>query len=109
MEHQDKAQCVLGSIMNHYHDMGEDRLALAGTDDTGEMSFWFVFNVIGLYILSPADPEYIATVSLFNQVRLKLNNGKTFTTHKQGKGNQAKRIEYGDKRLEGRFIQDTVL
>ena len=106
---QDKAQCVLDSIMNHYYDMGEDRLALAGMDDAGEMSSWFVFNAMGLYTLSPADPEYIVTVPLFDRVKFTLNNSKTFTIRKQGKGNKIKRIEYGGKRLKGWFIQDAAL
>lgn len=106
---QDKAQCVLDSIMNHYYDMGEDRLALAGMDDAGEMSSWFVFNAMGLYTLSPADPEYIVTVPLFDQVKFTLNDGKTFTIRKQGKGNKIQRIEYGGKRLKGWFIQDAAL
>lgn len=89
--------------------MGEDRLALAGMDDAGEMSSWFVFNAMGLYTLSPADPEYIVTVPLFDRVKFTLNNGKTFTIRKQGKGNKIQRIEYGGKRLKGWFIQDAAL
>ena len=47
--------------MNHYYDMGADKLAYAGMDDAGEMSSWYVLNAIGLYTYSPADPEYIVS------------------------------------------------
>ncbi len=59
---QEKAQAVLDSLMGHYYDMGQDKLAYAGMDDAGEMSSWYVFNAIGLYTYSPADAEYIVTV-----------------------------------------------
>ena len=35
------------SLMNHYYDMGADKLAYAGMDDAGEMSSWYVLNAIG--------------------------------------------------------------
>ena len=65
---QEKAQAVLDSLMGHYYDMGQDKLAYAGMDDAGEMSSWYVFNAIGLYTYSPADAEYIVTVPLFDKV-----------------------------------------
>jgi putative alpha-1,2-mannosidase len=37
-------------------------------DDAGEMSGWYVFNAIGIYTYSPADPEYIDSVPLFDKV-----------------------------------------
>ena len=54
---QEKSQVILDSIMNHFYDMGKDKLAYAGMDDAGEMSSWYVFNAIGLYPFSPADPK----------------------------------------------------
>ena len=47
-------------------------------DDAGEMSAWYVFNAIGLYTFSPADPEYIVTVPLFDEVKFRLGDGKSF-------------------------------
>ena len=38
IDKQEKAQCILDSLMNHYYDMGADKLAYAGMDDAGEMS-----------------------------------------------------------------------
>lgn len=103
---QDKAQCILDSIMNYYYDMGADHLALAGMDDAGEMSSWFVFNAIGLYTLSPADPKYIVTVPLSDKILFKMNNGKTLTIQKQGNSRTIKNILYGGKRIQGWFISD---
>ena len=32
IDKQEKAQCILDSLMNHYYDMGADKLAYAGID-----------------------------------------------------------------------------
>ena len=76
---QPKAQEVLNVLMSKYYGMGDDGLALAGMDDAGEMSAWYVFNAIGLYTFSPADPEYIVTVPLFDEVDFRLGSGRTLT------------------------------
>ena len=75
---QPKAQEILNVLMSKYYGMGDDGLALAGMDDAGEMSAWYVFNAIGLYTFSPADPEYIVTVPLFDEVKFRLGDGKSF-------------------------------
>ena len=64
LDQQEKTQVILNTIMENFYDMGSDRLAYAGMDDAGEMSSWFVFNALGLYPFSPADPEYIISVPL---------------------------------------------
>lgn len=108
IDKQEKAQCILDSIMNHYYGMGEEKLAYAGMDDAGEMSSWYVFNAIGLYTYSPADPEYIITVPLFDKVDFDLNR-KSFTIQKKGKSRKIKRICYDNKSLKGHFISHDEL
>lgn len=105
---QDKAQLVLNRIMDHYYDMGADRLAYAGMDDAGEMSSWYVLNAIGLYTYSPADPEYIVTVPLFDKVTFDLH-GKPFTIRKRGEGHKISNITYGGKEIDGYFIDHSLL
>jgi len=100
---QEKAQFYLDSLMNHYYGMGKEKLAYAGMDDAGEMSSWYVFNAIGLYPFSPADPEYIITVPLFNKVEFQLGN-KSFTIIKKGSGRKITNITYGDKTIDDYFI-----
>lgn len=106
---QEKAQCVLDSIMNRFYDMGDEKLAYAGMDDAGEMSAWYVFNAIGLYTYSPADPEYIVTIPLFDEVKFSLNNGKEFTVRKDGNGKKIQQIKYAGKPLDGWFVQHDQL
>jgi len=101
---QEKTQFYLDSLMNHYYDMGKDKLAYAGMDDAGEMSSWYVFNAIGLYTFSPADPEYIVTVPLFDKVKFQLD-GKTFKIVKKNDGRKIREILYDGKKVEGYFVK----
>lgn len=100
---QEKAQAVLNTLMHDYYGMGPNRLALAGMDDAGEMSAWYVFNAIGLYTFSPADPEYMVTVPLFDNVRFTLGD-TSFQVVKQGTGTKITGIAYDGKPLDGYVI-----
>ncbi len=102
---QEKSQAILDTIMNHFYGMGKDKLAYPGMDDAGEMSAWFVFNAMGFYPFSPADPKYIISVPLFDKVEINLN-GKMFTIIKKKSGKKITGITYGDKKMDGYFITD---
>ena len=65
--------------------MGKEKLAYAGMDDAVEMSSWYVFNAVGLYPFSPADPEYIISVPLFDKVEFSAGKYK-FTIIKKNSG-----------------------
>lgn len=106
---QEKSQCILDSIMNHYYDMGAEKLAYSGMDDSGEMSAWYVFNAIGLYTYSPADPEYIISVPLFKEIKFSLDDNTVFTIKKTGNGKKINNITYDGKKLDGWFISHDLL
>ena len=102
---QEKSQIMLDSCMNHFYCMGKEGLALAGMDDAGEMSSWYVFNAIGLYTFSPADPEYIVSVPIFDEIVISSpENGINFTIVKENSGKKITGITVGDKKLEGYFL-----
>ncbi|MEO7430945.1 MAG: GH92 family glycosyl hydrolase [Dokdonella sp.] len=52
---------------------------LAGNDDLGEMSAWFVFTAMGFYPVAPASNEYVIGRPFVSRVTLNLPNGKHFT------------------------------
>lgn len=101
---QEKSQIILNTIMRRFYGMGEKGLALSGMDDAGEMSSWYVFNAIGFYPYSPADPDYIISVPLFNKVVIKLSNGKDFTSVKRNSGTKITDIVYDNRKLNGYFL-----
>ena len=110
IDRQPKAQAVLDSLLNHYYDMGEEHLAYAGMDDAGEMSAWYVFNAIGLYTYSPADPEYIVTVPLFPKVTfVPAINDVPFTVRREGNGRRITSVSVGGKALKGWFVPHAAL
>ncbi len=47
---------------------------LPGNDDTGTMSAWAVFSMIGLYPDNPTDPSYTFTTPVFDKVKLSLDS-----------------------------------
>jgi putative alpha-1,2-mannosidase len=89
--------------------MGKDGLALSGMDDAGEMSSWYVFNAIGFYPYSPADPQYIVSVPLFDKVAFQLGGNKVFTITKKGTGNRITSLTYAGHTVNGYFLPHSEL
>lgn len=106
---QEKSQVILDSIMNHFYDLGKEKLSYAGMDDAGEMSSWYVFNAIGIYPFSPADPEYIVSVPLFDKTEVKISDNTSFMIIKKNSGKKIKSIMYGKQKIAGYFIKSDEL
>lgn len=105
---QEKSQQLINTILDRFYDMGDEGLAYAGMDDAGEMSAWYALNALGLYTYSPADPEYIVTVPVFDKVTMQLGE-KPCTITKTGNGNRIKEIKVGDNVLDGYMVQHSDL
>ena len=105
---QEKSQELINTILGRFYDMGDEGLAYAGMDDAGEMSAWYALNAIGIYTYSPADPEYIVTVPVFDKVTMQLGDKPCIIT-KTGNGNRIKEIRVGDKVLDGYMVQHSDL
>jgi predicted alpha-1,2-mannosidase len=52
---------------------------LAGNDDLGQMSAWFVFTALGFYPVAPASNEYVIGRPFVDRAVLNLPNGKRFS------------------------------
>ncbi|WP_291871436.1 GH92 family glycosyl hydrolase [Maribacter sp.] len=46
---------------------------LPGNDDTGTMSAWAVFSMMGIYPVTPAEPKYAITTPMFDKITMHLN------------------------------------
>ena len=108
---QQRSQEILNTIMDRFYGMGDLGLALCGMDDAGEMSSWYVFNAIGFYPYSPADPEYIVSVPIFDKVSFTFGNSDntTFTITKKGAGTRITEITYNGQKVKGYFIAHSDL
>ena len=59
---------------------------LAGNDDAGQMSAWYVLSALGFYQVSPGVPEYWLGSPRFDDMTIKLPNGRTFHIEAKGAG-----------------------
>lgn len=100
----EKSQAILTKLLSDYYGMGPEGLALAGMDDYGSLTGWYVFNAMGIYPYSPSDPEYIVSVPIFDKIEMQLGAGKTFTIVKQGNGKNIDKITIGGEPLKGWFV-----
>jgi predicted alpha-1,2-mannosidase len=57
---------------------------LAGNDDLGQMSAWFVFTALGFYPVAPASNEYVIGRPFVQRATLNLPNGRRFTVVADG-------------------------
>ena len=57
---------------------------LAGNDDAGQMSAWYVMSALGFYAVNPGTPVYQIGVPKFDKATIKLENGKQFIVRAVG-------------------------
>lgn len=103
-----KSQALIDHLLNNYYTMGEHGLAYSGMDDAGEMSSWFVLSAIGLYTYSPADPEYLVSVPLFDKVTFHLGE-QPLTIIREGESRVLKSVECNGRPLDGLFVDHASL
>ncbi|MGN7822409.1 GH92 family glycosyl hydrolase [Chitinophaga sp. 22536] len=70
------AEKVRQVMKDFYFDQPE---GLAGNEDCGAMSSWYVFSSLGFYPVNPANGVYVMGSPLFDKATVKLQGGKTFT------------------------------
>lgn len=105
---QERSQRLINRILDTFYDMGSEGLAYCGMDDAGEMSAWFALNALGLYTFSPADPEYIMTVPLFDRVEFSIGE-RPFIIERRGNGEKITEITVDGERQDGYFIDHAHL
>ena len=71
-----KTQEYVSKVMNELYLNAPN--GICGNDDCGQMSAWFVFSSMGFYPVDPVCGKYEIGTPLFSEVKMHLNNGKTF-------------------------------
>ncbi|MGZ3863630.1 MAG: GH92 family glycosyl hydrolase [Bacteroidia bacterium] len=56
---------------------------LCGNEDCGQMSAWYVLSSMGFYPVCPGTPSYAIGTCLFDEVKIHMENQKTFTIKAQ--------------------------
>jgi predicted alpha-1,2-mannosidase len=100
-----RTQARLKQIMETQYKAAPD--GLAGNDDLGQMSAWFVFTALGFYPVAPGSNEYIIGRPFLPRATLHLPNGKRFTVIADGLDRGHGYI--GDATLNGKPLNRTFL
>ncbi len=66
-----RTQEEVGKIISKYYSDKPD--GIPGNDDTGTMSTWLIFSMLGFYPDCPGDPSYTLTAPVFDRVTLHLD------------------------------------
>ena len=70
----DKTQALVRQIMRTLYQPVPD--GLAGNEDAGQMSAWYLFSALGFYPVDPVSGDYVLGSPLVRQATLRLGNGK---------------------------------
>ena len=100
-----KTQEHVHEIMTRLYKDSED--GLAGNDDAGQMSAWYVFSAMGFYPVTPGTPRYSIGTPHFDDVSVRLDGGKTLRI--LAPGAEAGRFYVRSVRLNGRVLDRMYL
>lgn len=67
-----RTQKTVSELLAKYYTARPD--GIPGNDDTGTMSAWAIFSMMGLYPDNPGDPSYTLTTPVFDKVTLHLDS-----------------------------------
>lgn len=98
---QEKVHQILTELYKNAPD------GIAGNEDCGQMSAWYIFSSMGFYPVTPGSNQYIIGTPLFDKATINLENGKNFTINAFDLSDKNKYIEYAKlngKRLNQCFI-----
>ncbi len=95
--YEDRTAKIVDALLEKYFRVAPD--GIPGNDDTGTMSAWAVFSMMGLYPDCPGEPAYTLTTPTFDKVVI----GDTITLSKTS-GRRIRGIRAGGRALSGRRI-----
>jgi predicted alpha-1,2-mannosidase len=90
---------------NHY---AADPVGLAGNDDAGTLSAWYIFAAMGFYPIA-GTTSYVVSAPLFEEVRFAVDGG-TFTSRRLGSGDHIVEVRLNGVPLQGAtFTHDKLV
>nr|WP_299486541.1 GH92 family glycosyl hydrolase [uncultured Allomuricauda sp.] len=106
-----RTQKTVSELLSTYFKNAPD--GLPGNDDTGTMSAWAVFSMMGIYPISPADPIYAITLPAFDKITIRLNpkyyNNTSIKITKDGGQGKLLNLQLDGKRINDHFISHQKL
>ena len=92
-------------IRDNYTDRPD---GLPGNDDSGAMSSWLAFHMMGLYPNAGQD-YYLLNLPMVEGYTMTLSNGQTLTVNVKGRGDGLKRVVHNGRPLEDARITHALL
>ena len=89
-----RTQRIIKELLNANYTTTPD--GLPGNDDTGTMSTWAVFSMLGIYPDCPGEPYYTITTPRFERAEIDTQHG-TIVITTEGEGDYIKDIRLGGK------------
>ncbi|MCG8329812.1 MAG: GH92 family glycosyl hydrolase [Chitinophagales bacterium] len=80
---------------------------LAGNEDCGQMSAWYLYSALGFYPVNPADGKYILGSPEVDAASIQLANGKSFqikANNQSAENIYVKAVSLNGKKLDDFFI-----
>lgn len=100
-----RTQELVDSVLHsQYHNRPD---GLAGNEDCGQMSAWYVMNALGFYQVCPGKPVYSIGRPLFPEAVIHLPGNKTFRVVARHNSRKAKYVR--SARLNGRKLKSPFL
>ncbi len=100
-----KTQQIVREILKTQYNTKPD--GLAGNDDAGQMSAWYVLSAMGFYSVTPGMDYYVIGSPLFEEVSIHLENGKQFKI--VAKNNSEQNIYIQSVQLNGKPYSKSYL
>jgi len=90
-----KSQQLVRRILREQYQNAPD--GLAGNEDCGQMSAWYILSALGLYSVAPGSDQYAIVAPLVERADIPLENGKLF------------QIKVNNQSVENVYIQSVRL
>lgn len=84
-----------------------DPNGLAGNEDCGQMSAWYVLSAMGFYSFCPGEPVYSIGSPVFDKVEINQSNGKVFTIVANNNSVENKYIQ--SVSIDGEFLNKAFI
>jgi len=95
-----KTQALVRRVLEDLYGSDASGYGYPGMDDQGSTSSWYALSAMGFYPVDPATPDYIIGSPIFDRVRLRMGNGKSFEI--VARNNSAKNIYIQSATLNGK-------
>lgn len=96
-----KTQKLTDEIMNTLYFNNPN--GLAGNEDCGQMSAWYVLNAMGFYSFCPGNTNYSVGRPIFDKVEITLQNGNRFTIIANNNGPENRYVQ--SAKLNGEIMK----